>query len=100
MNRSMGRNNTSGYVGVYYNKSKNRFFAKISLNNENILLGTSKNPELCAQRYNYAAQVLFRQYAGHRNEVPELCMEEKRIIDQRLKKYLPAAMVATTEVKA
>ena len=100
MNRSMGRNNTSGYVGVSFNKRTGRSFAKISLNDKTIFLGSSYDPVLCAQRYNYAAQVLFRQYAGHRNEVPELCDEEKRIIDQRLKKHLPAAMVATTEVKA
>lgn len=71
MNRSIGRNCTTGYVGVCYMKRRNRYQAKISLNNRNIFLGTSTDPVECAQMYNIASQILFGEYHGHLNDVPD-----------------------------
>ena len=38
-NRSMNRNNTSGYTGVIFNKRANKFMARIWENNKQIHLG-------------------------------------------------------------
>lgn len=98
MNKSISRNNTTGYVGVTFHKRKQLFSAKIVLNNRAIYLGYSSNPVVCAQRYNYAAKALFQQFAGHLNDVPELDESEQRIVDVKLAPYLFDAVCATREV--
>lgn len=95
MNRSMGRNNTSGYVGVCYIEAKNSYSAKISLNNKNINLGYSNDPVVCAQMYNHAVTLLFRDYAGHRNDVPEASLLIKRQIEEKCRPYMTEAAMAT-----
>lgn len=95
MNRSIGRNNTTGYVGVCYVDGKNIYRAKISLNNRNINLGQSVSPVVCAQMYNLAADFLFGEYRGHINDVPCPPEELKQIIEERCQPYMAESLVAT-----
>ena len=95
MNRSIGRNNTSGYVGVCFVKSRNRYSAKISLNDRNINLGYSKDPVVCAQMYNTAASLLFRDYTGHHNDVPEAPLAIRERIEEKCKEYTSESVMAT-----
>ena len=95
MNRSIGSNNTTGYIGVVYLKHKDRYRASIGLNNKRIYLGTSKDPAECAMLYNYAAQILFKEYAGEKNPVGELPEEQKLIVLCRIAPYLEEAAIAT-----
>jgi len=95
MNRSMHKNNTSGYVGVCYVKSKKTYVAKIGINNLDITLGTSKDPIRCAQMYNCASKLLFREYAGHRNDVPEPSDELWQRMENKLLPFMAQAIIAT-----
>ena len=94
MNRSIGRNCTTGYVGVCYIKRKNRYQARISLNNRGIFLGTSKNPVECAQMYNIASQILFGEYHGHLNDVPQAPPEIQNKIETKCRPYIVASLMA------
>ena len=94
MNKSISKNNTSGYVGVCFVKSKSRYMASIGFNNRKITLGYSSSPEECAKRYNYASELLFGEYAGHRNPVAEADSKAKTQVEEKLRHYLPAAIIA------
>lgn len=94
MNRSIGRNCTTGYVGVCYHKRRNRYQAKISLNNRNIHLGTSADPIECAQMYNTASQILFGEYCGHQNDAPPASAELKHRIQNKCRPYIVASLIA------
>lgn len=94
MNRSIGRNCTTGYVGVCFHKRRNRYQAKISLNNRNIHLGTSSDPIECAQMYNAASQILFGEYCGHQNAVPPASAELKNRIQDKCRPYMVASLIA------
>ncbi|MDE1472140.1 HNH endonuclease [Eubacterium limosum] len=95
MNRSIGRNNTTGYVGVCFLKKKKIYKAKISLGNRSIHLGQSKNPIECAQMYNCAAMLLFKEFHGHLNDVPEAGTELRQTIENKLLPYLAESAAAT-----
>lgn len=57
-NRNMiiRRNNTSGYQGVCWDKSKNKWMAKIKINHKDIFLGRYDNKELAYRVYNDRAK--------------------------------------------
>jgi len=94
MNRSIGRNCTTGYVGVCYHKQRKKYQAKISLNNRNIHLGTSSNPIECAQMYNIASLLLFGEYRGHQNDVPSANTELKNRIYIKCRPYMVDSLMA------
>ena len=94
MNRSMGRNCTTGYVGVSYMKRRNRYQAKIGLNCRDIFLGTSRDPIVCAQMYNIASQILFGEYRGHQNDVPPATIELQERIQNKCRQYMAASLMA------
>lgn len=98
MNRSIGKNNTSGYVGVCYDKRGQRFVARIGLNNHYYFLGSSVDAIQCAQMYNYAAQQIFRQFAGHQNDVPPISEKLRKKMDQKLAPLILSAEIATNPV--
>ena len=98
MNRSIQSNNTSGYVGVCFHKKKNKFMASIGLNNKKITLGFSDDPVYCAQLYNYASELLFREFAGHRNDVPDADGDAKLRVEKKLHPYRTASMIATMPI--
>ena len=94
MNRSIGRNSTTGYVGVCFLKRRNRYQAKICLNNHNIYLGTSHDPIECAQMYNLASKILFGEYRGHQNDVPPASTELKNRIQIKCRPYMVDSLLA------
>lgn len=94
MNRSIGRNCTTGYVGVCYLKQRNRYQARISLNNRSIFLGTSRDSIECAQMYNIASQILFGEYCGHYNDVPPATVALQKSIQNKCRPYMAASLVA------
>ena len=55
MNKSLSKNNKTGYAGVFFEKDIGHYRAKIVLNNRIIRLGYSDNPVECAQRYEFSA---------------------------------------------
>jgi len=94
MNRSMGRNSTTGYVGVCFHKHKNCYMAKISLNNRHIHLGYSRDPVECAQMYNIASQILFGEYRGYQNDVPPATVFMQQRIQKRCRPYMVSSSLA------
>lgn len=82
-NRSLARNNTTGYVGVSLIKSKKLYRAQISICKRDIMLGKSKDPVVCAQMYNIASDYLFGEYRGHVNDVPDPSLELIQRIHER-----------------
>lgn len=97
MNRSIQSNNTSGYVGVSYITSQQKYRAQIGIGNKDIRLLVSKNPVICAQAYNIASAILFDEYRGHRNEVPNPEPWVELIVRKRLRPYLQEAEEATRD---
>lgn len=60
---------TSGYRGVCWVKSKNKYKAYISLNNKHKHLGYYNNPEDAARAFNKAAIVVYGDFKGALNNV-------------------------------
>ncbi len=56
-------NNTTGYRGVSWDKTKNRWRVRINVNKESIYLGGSKNLEEAAKLYNVGATKYFGTFA-------------------------------------
>lgn len=70
-NKSLRKDNRTGFVGVHRDTGKNSFYASIGHKKRTVRIGVSENPVYCAQLYNIAAITLFRDCAGHLNDVPE-----------------------------
>ena len=96
MNRSIGRNSTTGYVGVCFIKPQKRYRACIGFNDKDIYLGSSRDPVECAQMYNLAAQFLFGAYRGHHNDVPPAPKHLKNQIEEKCRPYTLASLIAQT----
>ena len=95
MNSSVIHSSATGLRGVTFDKAKGMYIARIGLNDKRIYLGSSKNPEICAQMYNWAATIIFGEFAGELNDVPEPPEWIKRQVERKCKPYLVEAMVAT-----
>lgn len=95
MNCSLAANNKTGYRGVSYVESVNKYQAAISLCNKDIFLGRSKDPIECAQMYNIAATLLHPGFEGHLNNVPEPSHQIKEKIQNRCKPFIKEAFYAT-----
>jgi hypothetical protein len=88
LNKSMHSKNTTGYIGVQYIKSSQTYTAEIGLATNTIMLGSSKEKIECAQMYNEAAKLLYRQFAGQLNDVPaEVSDEIKKQVYEKCKPY-------------
>ena len=94
MNKSMQKNNTSGYTGVFFDKSKGKYCGVIGLNDRRIRLGYSDNPVECAQLYNAAADLLFGEFRGHINAVAEASEEIKKKAYEKCRPFMADAMIA------
>lgn len=70
-NRKMSISNTSGYKGVFFVKKIQKYTARIGYKMKAKNIFYSNDPIECAKAYNYAADILFREYAGYRNPVDE-----------------------------
>lgn len=95
MNRGLGKRNKTGYLGTFYNKYRRYYVAKICINNQQIYLLSSNDLKECAQAYNYAAKLLFRDFAGHKNPVDEASDEIKQVVYEKCKPYLSESLIAT-----
>ena len=98
MNKSLIKSNTSGYVGVNYNPKIQRYNARIFLNERAIYLGSSKDPIECAQMYNIASEILFREYGGHKNDVAPPSIQMRNRIEEKCSPFLTQALIATMAV--
>jgi hypothetical protein len=63
MNKKMLSNNTSGYTGVYWNKSRNRWTAYISINKKFVCLGFYKNKEDAVKARKEAEEKYYGEYS-------------------------------------
>jgi hypothetical protein len=62
-NSSKHRNNTSGYVGVVWEKRRKKWSANIQANNTNVFLGRFDNIEDAAQAYDVYARRYYGEFA-------------------------------------
>ena len=95
MNSSVIHSSATGLRGVTFDKSCGNYKARIGLNDSRIYLGSSQDPVECAQMYNWAAPIIFGEFAGELNDVPEAPEWIKRQVERKCKPYLVEAMVAT-----
>ena len=64
LNKSKYKNNTSGHTGVFWNKFRNRWCAKIIINKKSIQLGSFKDIESAIQCYETGAKKYFGEFAN------------------------------------
>lgn len=57
------KNNTSGFKGVFWNKQRGKWAAKINPGGRQVHLGFFDNPKEAAGAYRTAAQAFFGDYA-------------------------------------
>lgn len=62
-NRSVQKNNKSGYKGVSWNSSRKKWYAFIVVDDRSIYLGSFCNPKNAAFAYNEAAVKYFGEFA-------------------------------------
>lgn len=62
-NKPPGKNNTSGYKGVYWEKKEMKWVARIKENRKNIRLGSFKSKVKAAKAYNEAAKRIHGEFA-------------------------------------
>lgn len=63
MNRGFNKNNKSGYKGVSFQKSANKWEAKIMVDKRSYYLGLFMTKEAAAKAYNIAAKKLHGEFA-------------------------------------
>lgn len=95
MNKSLQRNNQTGYVGVCFDTSRNMYISVIGLGNRRIRLLRSHDPIECAQAYNIASNILFGDYCGYQNDVPEPPGYLTHRIEYKCLPYVAEANLAT-----
>lgn len=88
LNRGITKANKSGYVGAFFDSSKGRYCGKITFNNHGIRLGFTDDLIEAAQMYNIASELLFGEFAGHHNDVPEPTQELIARVTERCAPYL------------
>ena len=62
-NRKMGKNNTSGYRGVHFVAQRGKWRVQIRIGGKRIYLGDFHDKIKAAEKYNSAAQTLFKGFA-------------------------------------
>ena len=67
-NRRVGRDNTSGYKGVSWNKSRGKWYTRIYLNNKPIFLGEFTDKEMAHRVYCEAAKKFHGAFANNGDE--------------------------------
>jgi hypothetical protein len=67
-NRKAGKNNTSGYKGVSYQKKTGKFMARIGIGNQRLFLGLFDTPEQAHNAYVEASKEHFGEFAEQSHE--------------------------------
>ena len=98
LNKSARSNNTTGYIGVH--KSSGKFQATIWIAGKDIRLIRCDNQVLCAQMYNHAARLLFGEFVGELNAVPDAAPNIKRLVEDLCLPYMKIASEVTAPVDA
>ena len=98
MNRCVQKNNRSGYKGVSYMRFFGCYVARIGINNKYFTVFKSVDPVECASAYNYAADLLFKEFNGFRNDAPEANNDIKRIVQRACRHVMEEAKIATRPV--
>mgnify|MGYP002699852889 CR=1 FL=1 len=81
--------------GVTFDKRIKKYISRIGLNDKRIYLGSSVDPVICAQMYNCAAPIIFGEFAGELNNVPDPPLWIRRKIEEKCKPYMLEAAIAT-----
>lgn len=63
LNQGLQKNNTSGYKGVVWAKSKNKWASRLKVNGKNLFLGYFEKPLSAAIAYNLKAKEVFGEFA-------------------------------------
>lgn len=79
-NRRLGKNNTSGFKGVYWHRGHGRWRAAIKVSGRKIVLGHFITPEAAARAYDKAALEHFGAYA--RINFPEMTPEQRHWFEE------------------
>lgn len=95
MNTSIIRSSSTGLRGVTFDKKRKKYISRIGLNDKRIYLGSSVDPVVCAQMYNWAAPIIFGKFARELNDVPEPPAWIKQKIEEKCKPYMYEAAIAT-----
>lgn len=66
-NRSVAKNNTSGVIGVYWEKKRNKWNAKITVDKKQINLGRFENKEDAIKARLLAENIYFKEFAPQRH---------------------------------
>ncbi len=96
LNKSIRSDNNTGYIGV--SKNSGKYEADIWIAGQYIRLGRANEPKICAQMYNHAAKLLFGEFVGELNNVPEPTQEIKKLVEKRCKPHIKYAMEVTAPV--
>lgn len=64
-NKPANKNNKSGYKGVCWNKTNNKFVAQIKINNKQVRIGQFDCPKEAHKAYCEAADELHKEFANH-----------------------------------
>lgn len=96
LNKSYLHKSVSGYLGVTKMPGNSRYQARIGLNNRMIHLGVTKDAVEAAQLYNTAAQLLYGEFAGELNPVPDAPLHIVRQAVAKCRAVMSAAAAITT----
>ena len=98
LNKTLRRDSKTGYMGVGILTPK-MYKASIQIAGNGIILGKSENKVICAQMYNIASSLLFGEFGGERNDVPEPTEELKQQIIDLCMPYVDLAKSITKSIE-
>lgn len=98
LNKTLRRDSKTGYMGVGILTPK-MYKASIQIAGNGIILGKSENKVICAQMYNIASSLLFGEFGGERNDVPEPTEELKQQITDVCMPYVDLAKSVTKSIE-
>lgn len=98
LNKTLRKSSSTGYMGVSAVTSE-VYKASIQISGKGIFLGKSKNIIECAQMYNVASSILFGEFCGERNNVPEPSKELVARVTEICSPYIALAQSITKPIK-
>lgn len=98
LNKTIRKDSRTGYMGVGILTPK-VYKASIQIAGKGIILGKSRDKVTCAQMYNIASSLLFGEFCGERNDVPEPTEELKEQITAMCMPYMDLAKSITNSIE-